>query len=331
MPPVPSELHVDRWLTDLSVAYAQDTRDFISDKVFPTVSVRKASDKYIIYNRGDFWREGQVKERPLGGRLDVADWGKTEGSYQCVERGVAHKIDDRQYANVDDPMDLDRQAMELLTSLVMVDAEKRFVDEFFKPGIWTTDLTGVASADFTSIDTPNTGTPMIIIDEQKEAMKRLTALTPNVLILGPVAYRKARNHDRVKDVFKYTREGIIDEALLARVFGVDRLYIPRGVSNAAVEGQADDLDFIIDNSAAGGAAEDALLLYAAPRPGINTPSAGYTFAWTGLIPGLTNPMGGVIERRRDGDAHSEHFEIRRADDLKLVSPDLGVYFDAFAA
>ncbi len=95
MPPVPSELHVDRYLTNLSVAYAQDSRDFISDKVFPTVHVRKASDKYVIYNRGDMWREGNVHERPLGGRLDVADWGFTEGTYLCVERGVAHKIDDR--------------------------------------------------------------------------------------------------------------------------------------------------------------------------------------------------------------------------------------------
>lgn len=330
MPPVPGELHVDRWLTDLSVAFAQDTRDFISDKVFPTVSVTKASNKYVIYNRGDFWREGQVKERPLGGRLDVADWDKTEGTYQCVERGVAHKIDDRQYANTDDPIDLDRQAMELLTSLVMVDAEKRFLDEFFKPGIWTTDLDG-GGADFVSIDTPSTGTPIVTIDEQKEAMKRITALSPNILILGPVAFRKAKNHDSVKDVFKYTREGIIDETLLARVFGVDRLYIPRGVSNAAVEGQADDLDFVLDNSAAGGASEDALLLYAAPRAGLNTPSAGYTFSWTGLIPGLTNAMGGVIMRGREDFAHSNYFEIRRADDLKQVSADLGVYFDGFSA
>lgn len=331
MPPVPSELHVDRWLTDLSVAFRQSTRDFVSDKVFPTVSVLKQSDLYIIYNRGDFWREGQVHERPLGGRLDVADWGKTQDSYRCVERGLAHKVDDRQYANTDAPMDLDRQAMELLTSQMMVDGEKRFLDEFFKPGIWTTDLTGVASADFTTIAAPSTGTPLITIDVQKEAMKRLTALEPNVLILGAVAYRHCRNHNDVKELYKYVQRGIIEEELLALAFGVDRLVVPRGVSNAAKEGQADDLDFILDNSAAGGTSSDALLLYAAPRPGINTPSAGYTFAWTGLIPGSTNPMGGVIMRGRDEFAHSEHFEIRNADDMKIVSADLGVYLDAFSS
>jgi len=326
MPPVPSELHVDRYLTNLSVAYAQDSRDFISDKVFPTVPVRKASDLYVIYNRGDMWRQGNIHERPLGGRLDVADWGFTSDSYLCVERGVAHKIDDRQYANADDPIDLRRQAMELLTSSIMIDAENRWVADYFTTGVWTTDVTGAASADFVTCSTPATGYPLEVIDEFKESTKRLTALEPNTLILSPISYRVIRNHDTVKDVFKYTRTGLIDEDLLAMAFGVNRLFVPRAVENSAKEGQTDSLDFV-----AVGQDHNAMLLYAAPSPGLNTPSAGYTFAWTGLIPGLTNPMGGVIMTGRDAFAHSDHFEIRQADDMKVVAPDLGVHLTEFTA
>lgn len=326
MPPVPSELHVDRYLTNLSVAFAQDERDFISNKVFPVVPVRKQSDNYVIYNRSDFWREGNVHERPLGGRLDTADWGFTSGTYFCRERGLAHKIDDRQYANADDPIDLRRQAMELLTSSVMIDAERRWMTSFWGTSIWTTDKVG-GGTDFTSVAAPNSGTPLATIDEYKETVKELTALMPNTLVLGPVAFRTCRNHDHLKDVFKYTRTGIIDEDLMALSFGVDRLFIPRAVSNAAAEGLAASLGFMIPS----GTDVDALLLYAAPRPGLNTPSAGYTFAWTGLIPGLTNTMGGVIMTGRDDFAHSDHFEIRQADDQRVVSADLGLYLDAFTA
>ncbi len=321
MPPVPRDLHVDRYLTDLSVAFAQSERDFVSNKVFPVVSVKKASDQYVIYNRGDTWREGNIEQRPLGGKLGTIDWTFTTGTYTCFERGAAHKIDDRQTANADDPINLRRQAMELLTSAVMVDNERRWMTEYFKTGVWTADK--VDTTDFAEITGPAVGFPMIDIDKFKEEMKALTALEPNTLVLGPKAYRVIRNHDRMKDAFKYTRPGIISEDIIAMAFGIERLIIPRAVSNTAVEGATDVLGFMV------GAVNDesALLTYSPGRPGLNTPSAGYTFAYTGLIPGVTNAMGGVIQTGRDAFAHSDHIEIRKSDDMKLVAADLGIFLD----
>lgn len=321
--PTPNELHVDRYLTNLSVSFAQDSRDFIHDKVFPVVPVRKASDKYVIFNRGDYWRD-QMAERPLGGRADVAEWSKTEGTYLCVERALAYKVDDRVVQNADDPISVRREAMELLMSQTMVNNDVRWAATYMAPSIWTTDLEGAADADFTQVAYPNTGDPMALIDEYKEVVKKLTAVTPNKLVLGARAYRVFRNHDKLKDVFKYTRAGIIDADLIAAALGVDQVLIPRSVYNTAVEGATDSFDFVAADN-------DALLVYAAPRPGLNTPSAGYTFAWTGLLPGVTNAMGGVIMTGRDDFAHSDHYEIRTATDIKLVSADLGVYFNTIVA
>jgi len=321
--PTPNELHVDRYLTNLSVSFAQESMDFVHDKVFPVVPVRKASDKYVIFNRGDYWRD-QMGVRPLGGRADVADWSKTDGSYSCEERALAYKADDRTTTNADDPISVRREAMELLTSQAMVNNDLRFAATYMATGVWTTDLEGNADTDFTQIAYANTGDPMALIDEQKEAVKKLTAVTPNKLVLGARAYRIFRNHDKLKDIFKYTRAGIIDTALIAAALGVDQVLVPRSVYNTAVEGASDSFDFI-------SADNDALLCYSAPRPGLNTPSAGYTFAWTGLLPGVTNAMGGVIMTGRDEFAHSDHYEIRTATDIKLVSADLGVYFNTIVA
>lgn len=321
--PAPQELHVDRWLTDLSVAFTQDNGDFVSDKVFPVVSVKNQSDKYVIYDRGSFWRN-QMRPRPLGGRADIADWEKSEGTYRVEEYALAHMVDDRQRANTDSPISLDTQAMELLSSAVAIDADVRWATAYFADSIWTTDLEGAADADFTQINLTagaHVGEPIELIDAQKEAVKLLTARYPNTLTLGASAHRIVRNHSAVKEVLKYIRQSApLNQATIADVFDIERYFVARAVYNTAAEGAADSFAFIAG-------AHNALMTYTPETAGLNTPAAGYTFAWTDLEPGFTNILGGVIMRGRDDFAHSDIFEIRRANDIRLVSADLGVYFN----
>jgi hypothetical protein len=321
--PAPQELHVDRWLTDLSVAFVQDNRDFVSDKVFPVVPVKNQSDKYVIYDRGSFWRN-QMAPRPLGGRADIADWEMSEGVYRVEEYALAHMVDDRQRANTDDPISLDTQAMELLSSAVSIDADVRWATNYFGASIWTTDLEGAADADFTQINLTagaHVGEPIELIDANKETVKILTARYPNTLTMGASAHRIIRNHSSVKEVIQYVqRSAPINETTLAALFDVERYFVARAVYNTAAEGAADSFAFIAG-------AHNALLSYSPPSPGVNVPAAGYTFAWTDLEPGFTNTLGGVIMRGRDDFAHSDIFEIRRANDIRLVSADLGCYFN----
>lgn len=46
--PTASDVHIDKPLTNISVAYIQNTNEFIADKVFPTVPVDKQTDKYFV-------------------------------------------------------------------------------------------------------------------------------------------------------------------------------------------------------------------------------------------------------------------------------------------
>jgi hypothetical protein len=73
--------------------------------------------------------------------------------------------------------------------------------------------------------------------------------------------------------------------------------------------------------------KDALLVYSAPSPATEAPSGGYIFAWTGLLgANATNPLAAVV-RGRDDRAHSDWFHCRTAYDMKVVAPELGVFFD----
>ena len=55
--PSVNEGHFDQLLTNISVAWMQDAGNFMASKVFPTVPVAKASDKYNVYPKGAFLRD----------------------------------------------------------------------------------------------------------------------------------------------------------------------------------------------------------------------------------------------------------------------------------
>lgn len=322
--PTPKELHVDRFLTNLSVAFVQDNRNFVFDKVFPVVPVQKQTDKYVIFDRGSFWRNDQIKERPLGGRADVAEWAFTDDTYRCVERALAYKIDDRQRENTDDPLDPDRAATRLLQEQMAIDNDRRWVTEFFQTGLWTTEKDG-ATADFTQFDDTTPTDPVELMDEAHDDILKLTGRRANTLVVGADVHRVIKNMDVVLERIKYTQRGIVNEELLASMFNVDNYFVLRSIQNTANEGQTDSIDWIANESSALGA-ESMLLCHAAPNAGLETPSAGYTFAWQNLVNGAANLIGSAIMRGRDEFAHSDHLEIRSATDLKLVSADLGVFF-----
>lgn len=322
--PTQGDLHVDSYLTDLSVGWAQDQSKFVADKVFPTVPVTKQSDLYAIYDKGYFFAD-EMKPRPLGGRPGQTGYKVSNDRYLCEEWALEHKVDDRVRANADQPLDPDRAAMRLLTTQAMIRRDRLWVSNYFGTGIWGTDETGVTASptgdEFIQVDQAGSD-PVSLIDEKRDDVASATGYEPNVLVLGRDAFRATKNHPDVLDRVKYTQRGIVTAELLAELFGVDRVLVPGGVVNTANEGQADAIDFIVGR-------KDALLVYAAPSPSIDEPSGGYTFAWTGLIPGATNALGGVIERGREELAHSDVFQCRMAFDTKKVAPELGVFFSGF--
>lgn len=63
--PKAQNIHIDRALTNLSVAYMQSADVFIAGKVFPIVPVQKQSDLFFIYEKEDFFRD-EATERAAG-------------------------------------------------------------------------------------------------------------------------------------------------------------------------------------------------------------------------------------------------------------------------
>lgn len=321
--PTPGQVHIERYLTDIAIRYAQDTQNFIADKVFPPVPVQKASDLYVKFDKSYFWRD-EVGIRPLNGRPRKAGWEIEHGNYTCVEYGLEYPIDDRLRVNADQPIEPDLRGTEYLTEQMLIHRDREWVESYFKAGIWSTEYAGVTgteptSSQFTKFD--KTGSkPVIFFDELSTKMLEKTGRRPNKLILGAELWPVLKNHTEVVERVKYTMgpPAVVSTDVLATLFQVDSVHVAGGVYNSAKEGKTESLSFIL-------APSDALLVYANPAPSITAPSAGYTFAWTGLIPGYSQAYGGVILRGREELAHTDIIQIRAAYDMVATATDLGIF------
>ena len=317
---------MDRYLTNMAVAWAQDEGNFIAGRVFPTIPVLKESDLFVVYSKGFFYRSGQMRPRPLGGRPPQTGYEITQGNYRCTEWALEHLIDDRERANADQPLDPDIAGMQLLTTQALIQRDTLWTAQFFTTGVWATDWTGVAAnpsgPQFSQWD--QTGSdPIQFLRARRNDVGAKTGYRPNKAVFGPTAFEAFLNHPDVIDRLKFTQGPATyygsAEATIATMLGLDEVLVPSGVANFAPEGQVDNINYIVGPN-------DVLLVYAAPAPSIRQPSAGYTFAYTGLLPGLTNAFGGVLLRGREELAHSDVMQIRAAYDQQIVAPDLGEFF-----
>lgn len=317
--PTAGDVHVNRPLTNISIAYIQSQDQFIADRVFPNIPVSKQSDRYFVYEREDWFRE-EAQERAPGTETAGGGWRiDNTPTYYARVYGVHKDVDDQIRANADEPLDMDRDATLWITQQLLLKRERIWAASYFRTTVWGTDLVGVPGApgvgQFTQWDQANS-TPIEDVTNAAVAIAELTGFRPNVLVLSPFVFNALRNHPDVLDRIKYTQRGVVTTELLAGLFDVDRVLVPWGVVNTAPEGVQGNFAFVFGKS--------ALLVYANPNPGILQPSGGYIFSWTGYTG--AGPAGNRIKRFRIEQIASDRVEGEIAFDAKLVAPDLGVFF-----
>ena len=312
--------HIDRALTNISVAYMQDANAFIADKVFPIVKVKRQSDVFYVYNKGDFMRD-EAALRGAGTESAGGDYGvEAADPYYCRKHAFHKDVTAEERANYDEPLDADRDATDFVTQKMLIRREMEWASKFFKEGIWGKEISGAASASGNNVvywDEP-TSNPIKDITDAGVEMASKTGYKPNTLVLSPFAFNALKNHEDVLDRVKYTQKGIVTADLLATLFEVDNVYVAWSVVNTAAKGKEDNVNFIMG--------KHALLCYSNPTPALKKPSAGYIFAWTGLegsgaygnrIVRLPMDMLGLGTERIEGEA---------AFDCKQIAADLGVFF-----
>lgn len=314
-----SDVHVDRPLTSISLAFLQSDAGFVADRAFPRISVSKQSDTYFTYDRGYFNRAEMEKRAPATESAG-ANYTISTASYAADVWALHKDIADQVRANADAPLSLDREATQFLALQGLLRKEKEWVANYFVTGIWTTEVTGVSGAPgATQVQRWDeaASTPIEDVRTGIRSVQILTGFRPNKMVLGREVLDALLDHPDIVgrlDRGQTTGPAMVMRESLAALFEMDEILVMDAIENTAAEGLANVHALI------GG--KHAVLLYAPPAPGLMTPAAGYTFQWTGLLAGGA----AQISRMRMDLKKADRVEIEMAFDQKLVSADLGYFF-----
>lgn len=319
--PTMQNAHIDRAMTNISVAYLQDASAFIADKVFPIVPVKRQSDVYYQYSKEDFMRD-EAQVRGAATESAGGDYGvEAQEPYYCRKHAFHKDVTPEERANYDEPLDADKDATDFVSQKMLIRREMQWASKFFKTGIWGTTIKGGEAAGEGAAIKWNLATsdPIKDITGAGVDMASTTGYKPNTLVLSPYAFNALKNHEDILERIKYTQKGIVTADLLATLFEVDRVLVAWSVVNSAAKGAEGNIGFIMG--------KHALLCYSNPTPALRKPSAGYIFAWTGLegsgaygnrIVRLPMDMLGLGTERIEGEI---------AFDAKQICKDLGVFFE----
>lgn len=318
--PTYQQVHVDSMLTNISVAYQQAADAFVAAKVFPLVPVQKQSDRYFLYKKEDWFRDEAEKRAPAtesaGGGYEIDN----TPTYFCEKYAYHKDVTEEDRVNTDIPLNADRDATEFVTEKLMLKREILWAQNYFTTGKWGTDYAGQATADATHKVYWNASdsNPIVDIHTDSVSMTSTTGKRPNTLVLGPYVWNALRDNAEIMDKIKWTQKGMLTTELIAGLLGIERVFVAWGVKNAAAKGSSEDTDFIFGKS--------ALLCYSAPRPGLKLASAGYIFAWSGLMGGSS--YGTRINRFQMPmlGQGTERIECEMAFDMKVVAADLGIFY-----
>jgi hypothetical protein len=314
MPEV-SQVHVDAALTNLAVGYRNPA--FISDELAPIVPVRKQFDRYFIYDsEREAFRASDDRRAP-GAEANEVDFALSTDSYHCEDHALTSVIPDEERDNADPPIQPNIDRTEFLRDKIDLNKEIELAALLTDDAVITQSET--LSGDDQWSDFANSD-PVAAVEAKKAAVIEAVQTMPNTLVLPYEVYAKVRVHPAVVDRAKFTTLNVIGPGLLAQIFDVERVLVPRALVNTAPPGQAASMAFVWG--------KDALLCHVPSRPALKTIAVAATFQWTGAAGSLA---GNSVEMWREDRRKSDVIRVQRYYDQKAIAPGAAYLWKAAVA
>jgi len=319
----------NHYLTNMSVAHFQPDDWFVSPLIFPILPVPLSTGHYYIFDKGDLARDN-VTRKPAYGKVTPMIFGTHEAMYSCQVDQVIIGIDqigtlDYDRAGTPGISDPRRAKVRLATEQLKLHMDRVHANAYFKDTAWSnvfegkaTPSTAAGSKEFYHFDDANFD-PIDFFGKRRVEMMRAGRRLPNVFALGVEAYEAFKTNpivlQRVLSGGSTINPATINQAVLAQLLEVDRVVVLNSTYNAGGYGST-DMQFVCDS-------KGALLCYAAPNPGIDEASAGYTIAWDMLGNGAYTAFD-----QFDGEkgTHTEFIEGLMSTTPVKVCDELGMYF-----
>src|SRR3990167_7717771 len=189
------QYHQDVPLTNLSVAYTSDV--FVAPQLFPIIPVQRLSDKYFVYNKGD-WRRRQAEIRAPGTRAPRGGYSLSTGNYLCAEWSFATTVTDEQVRNSNAPLSPLSDGTKFVTHQLLAEMESQVAATAFGSSVWS------GSATPSTLWSVPSSTPMEDVETGFETIVAAIGNMPNVGIMGYNVFSDLKNHPDIVERIKYT-------------------------------------------------------------------------------------------------------------------------------
>ena len=276
-------LGVDPMLTNVAVAYQNS--EYIADKIFPMLQVKKQSGKHFVYDKGRF-RINEVLRAVGANSKEVTLKVTTGTTYFCEDHALKQFVADEDRDNAITPTTPMVDATENATDMLQVSREYALASYMANVSNLTnsTTLSGTDQwSDYANSD------PFDDIMTGIESVHGKIFVKPNTLVLGQQTFNSLKNHPDLLDRVKYSQKGVITIDLLKSLFDVEHVLIGGAGYNSATEGQTDDMAYIWG--------KHAWLLYINPKTAAKMITFGFAYTWKKI---KTERLRGSDEEDRKG-------------------------------
>jgi len=318
--------HVDRPLTNLSIAMTQDSSTFIANKVGTPIPVNKESDQYTVYPQG-YWNRDYDSTRAEEGVANSINYKTKQENYSIGDKALRIFISDRKRANADSQFNLDREGSSLVTNSLLIGEELDFKAKFLETGKWGKDIAGV--------DSSPTGDQVLKWSNQaadpigdwkkfrREFLLASAGKMPNELTMTIDVFDTLTESPAILDRIRSTNANApatVTKMALAALFEVNKINIIQTVvntANDAVEDASGDVPVANTFLAAG----VFLASYIEPNGGLMSATAIGNF----YLPAFTGANLGPRFRRYDAveGKDGQYIEGQLRVDRRIVAADLG--------
>lgn len=314
--PTAGDVHVNTPLTNFSQKFLQNAEGFVGLRGMPNLPTTKQSDLFYVFDRDDFFRD-DAEERADGAESSGGAFTLSTTPY--FARVYAHHKDvtDRQRQNADPAVNLDNSATQYITHKMMIRREALFATAFMGTGIWTTDFSPATKWEAAA------AVPIEEIRTGKRTIQESTGLRPNKAIMGRQCYDTLLDNDdilaRINGGATVSEPAMVQKQRLTELLELDQILVMDGVRTTSVKGAATAARSFFAGS------DDMLLYYAPDSVGLDEPTAGMSFSWTG--PAGNTPTGTRVKRFRMENLEADRIESQMSFVYQVTGPDLGYYIN----
>ena len=272
MPKV-NEIHIDAALSNIALGY--HPAGMIAENIFPIATVKKESDKYYEWNKGDAFRIPDSTMRADGTKSKRIGFNLSTNTYSAEEYALNVQVTDRQLANADSVINLRASKTRRLKDILTLDQEIRVASLLTTQANWAStnrvQRSGTQQWNNASFDGGATYGIEATLDTGKEAVRKGTGgLEPNIIIIPSAVAKVMKKDSTIRDLIKYTHANLLVDGDLPQMLWNMKVLIPKAVKNTNKEGNATQtLTDVWGNH--------VVLLYVTTNAAIDEVTAGYIF------------------------------------------------------